>query len=87
MARHIFEKLRTAWPDEYPVKINELDVEGSALIHYCCALDFSQLLDLFDEFGVNLNVKSCHSLTPFIICAAKGNEVSFYNLEMLSKTS
>ena len=72
----IFEKLLGAYPDDFYDRINSRDEYGCSLIHYTCALDFDLLINLYDEFGVDLNVKTAHNLTPLIICAAKGNQVT-----------
>ncbi len=71
----IFVKLREMYPDDYSERINALDEEGAALLHYTCALDFDAMIYVFDEFGVDFNFKTKHGLSPFIIAAAKGNEV------------
>lgn len=74
-ARTVFERLLSTYPDDFYDRINRKDENGCALIHYTCALDFDLLINLYDEFGVDLNVKTRHNLTPIIICAAKGNQV------------
>lgn len=71
----LFSLLKEKFPQQYSDYINELDEHGVALLHYFAALDYSELIQVFKEFGADLNIKTENNLTPLIISAARGNKV------------
>ena len=52
---------------------NFLDNEGYNILHYVCALNYENTLNLLNNCKIDVNNKSKDNLTPYEICAGKRN--------------
>ena len=74
--RKAFARLKHQAPVSWQEVINERNAHGCSLLHYVAALDYFELIELFHEFGADLNIKTerC-GITPLIVAAVHGHEV------------
>ena len=65
-----FKSLNT----DYKEAFNSFDINNFTLLHYICALDYYEIIPIYLQNGISLNLKSeINSTTPLQIAILKGN--------------